>query len=319
MNAAVVTSFQQPPRYQRFEDPPAPGDHEEVVRVLAAGLHPRVRSGADGSHYASTGTLPLVPGIDGVGETGGGELVYFLLLDTTRGSMAERVAVDRRRSVVLPGDVDVARVAAAMNPGMSAWVALRRRIDFQPGQSVLVLGATGSAGQMAVQIARHFGAAWIVAAGRDADRLAMLPGLGANETVSLLGESDAVDRALGQAARDVDVVIDYTWGPSTQRGLPAVLTHREDRAKPLTWLQIGATAGPTIELQSAWLRAARVEILGSGQGSVPTQAFVEELSALAAEVSAGTFEVNAVPTPLSRVEAAWLAPTAPGERIVFMP
>ena len=102
-------------------------------------------------------------------------------------------------------------------------------------------------------------------------------------------------------------------------GLPAVLTHREDRAKPLTWLQIGATAGPTIELQSAWLRAARVEILGSGQGSVPTQAFVEELSALAAEVSAGTFEVNAVPTPLSRVEAAWLAPTAPGERIVFMP
>ncbi len=319
MSAAVVTSFEQPPHYQQFQDPVARDEHEEVVRVLAAGLHPRVRSGASGSHYTSTGALPLIPGIDGVGETGSGELVYFLLFDTTRGSMAEHVAVDRRRSVVLPPDADVAKLAAAMNPGMSAWVALRRRIEFRPGQSVLVLGATGSAGQMAVQIARHFGAGHIVAAGRDAARLAALPGLGADETVSLVGDPDTVDRALGQAATDVDVVIDYTWGASAQRAMPAVLTHRADRSKPLTWLQIGAIAGPTIELQSSWLRAARIEILGSGQGSVPTQAFVAELPALADEISAGTFAVHAVPTALSRVQAAWNAPTTPGERIVFTP
>ena len=93
MNAAVVTSFEQPPHYQQFEDPVARDEHEEVVRVLAAGLHPRVRSGASGSHYTSTGALPLIPGIDGVGETGDGELVYFLLFDTTRGSMAEHACV----------------------------------------------------------------------------------------------------------------------------------------------------------------------------------------------------------------------------------
>ena len=218
-DAAVVTSFEHPPCYQPFEDPVAQDEHEEIVRVLAAGLHPRVRSDASGSHYTSTGALPLIPGIDGVGETSGGERVYFLLIDTTRGSMAEWVAVDRRRSVVLPTDADVERIAAAMNPGMSSWVALRRRIDFQPGQSVLVLGATGSAGQMAIQVARHFGASRVIAAGRDAARLATLPELGADETVSLVGDPDAVDHALGQAASAVDVVIDYTWGAPTQRAL----------------------------------------------------------------------------------------------------
>jgi NADPH:quinone reductase-like Zn-dependent oxidoreductase len=319
MHAAVVTSFEEPPEYRQADDPVAQTAGDEVVQVLAAGLHPRVRSGASGAHYTSTGKLPLIPGVDGVGRTGSGEQVYFVLHDTTHGSMAERTVIDRRRSVVLPGDVDVAAIAAAMNAAMSAWVGLRQRISLQPGQSVLVLGATGSAGQMAVQIARRLGASRIVAAGRDADRLAMLPDLGADQTVSLVGDPDTVDRQLGEAASGVDVVIDYTWGSPSQRALPAVLTHREDRAQPLTWLQIGAIAGPTIELQSAWLRAARVQILGSGQGSVSTEAIVQELPALAAEIGEGAFVVNAVPTPLSQVSPAWNASTAPGRRIVFVP
>ena len=305
--------------YRHVEDPVARDERDEVVPVLAAGLHPRVRSGASGSHYTSTGRLPLIPGIDGVGHTISGKLVYFVLPDTTRGSMAQQVAIDRRRSVLLPDDVDVAKIAAAMNPGMSSWVALHQRISFQPGQSVLILGATGNAGQMAVQIARHFGASRVVAAGRDTDRLAILPDIGADQTVSLVGDPDTVDRELGQAASDIDVVIDSTWGIPTQRALPAVLSHREDKAQPLTWLQIGAIAGPSIELQSAWLRAARIQILGSGQGSVRTRAIAQELPALAAEISAGTFVINAAPTPLSQVNAAWNAPTAPGERIVFTP
>lgn len=318
MHAAVVTSFEAPPHYQEFEDP-VEDDRHEVVEVLAAGLHPRVRSGANGSHYTSTGALPLIPGIDGVGRTATGELVYFVLHDTTRGSMAERAAVDRGRSVALPGDVDLARVAAAMNPGMSSWVGLRQRIGFEPGQSVLVLGATGSAGQLAVQIAKHLGASRVVAAGRDPKRLAMLPGLGADQIVSLAGDPDEIDKALGHAAADVDVVIDYLWGAPTQRAIPALLTQRSDRGRPLTWLQIGAIAGPTVELQSAWLRAARIEVLGSGQGSIPTEQFVAELPALAAEISAGTFAINALPTALSEVSSAWVRQTEPGERIVFTP
>src|SRR6201999_2263914 len=119
---------------------PAPvpaGDDDMVGDVIAAGLHPRVRSSADGSHYESTGELPLVPGIDGVGRTAAGENVYFVLADTLNGSMAERALIDRRRAAALPPTVAPATIAAAMNPAMSSWIALRRRIAFEPGQSVL--------------------------------------------------------------------------------------------------------------------------------------------------------------------------------------
>jgi NADPH:quinone reductase-like Zn-dependent oxidoreductase len=319
VHAAVVTSFDQPPAYEPFADPQPIADTDEVVDVLAAGLHPRVRSGAAGRHYSSTGELPLIPGIDGVGRTDQGLLVYFVLLETRYGSMAERAVIDRRRSVPLPDGVDVTAIAAGMNPAMSSWVALRRRIDFQAGQSVLVLGATGNAGQLAVQVARHLGASRVIAAGRDAGRLEPLRDLGADDIVSLAGSPDSVGRALGTAAATVDVVIDYTWGPPTQRALPAILSHRQDDAQPLTWVQIGSVAGPTVELQSAWLRAVRVQIVGSGQGSVSAGAIVDELPALAAELTAGTFAVNAVPTPLADVTAAWSAPVSPGHRIVLIP
>jgi NADPH:quinone reductase-like Zn-dependent oxidoreductase len=319
MHAAVVTSFTGPPDYQPFEDPAARSDHQEVVQVLAAGLHPRVRSGAGGTHYTSTGELPLIPGFDGVGRTAAGELVYFILPDTRWGSMAEQVAIDRRRSITLAPDADVGTIAAAMNPAMSSWVALRQRIAFSSGQSVLILGATGTAGQMAVQVAKHFGASRVIAVGRDADRLALLTELGADETISLLGDDDLVADALGQAGATVDLVIDYTWGAPTQRALPAILSRRHDEAQSLTWLQIGSIAGPSIELHSAWLRGTRVQILGSGQGSVSTSAIVTELAALAAEIIAGTFTVSPVLMPLSKVRAAWSTPVAPGQRIVLTP
>jgi NADPH:quinone reductase-like Zn-dependent oxidoreductase len=185
MKAAVVSSFGAPPRYGDFPGPAPGGGGEMVVDVLAAGLHPRVRSQADGSHYTSTGELPLVPGIDGVGRGPDGLLRYFILPDTTLGSMAEQTVIDARRSIVLPSGSDPVTVAAAMNPATSSWVALRQRVPFQAGQSVLVLGATGNAGQLAVQIAKLLRADRIVAAGRNAERLARLPAAGATDIVSL--------------------------------------------------------------------------------------------------------------------------------------
>src|ERR1700683_3432264 len=102
MKAAVVSAFGSPPRYQKFAVPAPAGDGEMLVDVLAAGLHPRVRSQANGSHYTSTGELPLVPGVDGVGRGPDGQLRYFILPDTTMGSMAEQTVIDARRSMVLP-------------------------------------------------------------------------------------------------------------------------------------------------------------------------------------------------------------------------
>jgi NADPH:quinone reductase-like Zn-dependent oxidoreductase len=316
MKAAVVSSFDSAPRYQEFGVPIAAGEHELLVDVLAAGLHPRVRSQADGSHYTSTEELPLVPGVDGVGRGPDGLLRYFILPDTTLGAMAEQTVIDPRRSIVLPEGADPVALAAAMNPAMSSWVALRQRVSFQPGQDVLVLGATGNAGQMAVQVAKRLGAGQIIAAGRDAERLAALPALGATATVPL-GATDTADR-LAKAAADVDVVLDYLWGQPAADAMIAIITNRADRSRPLSWIEIGSVAGPTAPIPSAALRAARLQLVGSGQGSVSTREYLAELNALAQEIAAGTIAVDARPVPLAQVEEAWAATDAK-HRIVLVP
>jgi NADPH:quinone reductase-like Zn-dependent oxidoreductase len=317
MHAAVVTSFDAPPRYLEFPIPVPHGEDEILVDVLAAGLHPRVRSQASGSHYTSTDQLPLVPGIDGVGRGQDGVLRYFILADTTMGAMAEQTIVDTRRSVVLPENSDPIAVAAAMNPAMSSWVALRQRITFEAGQSVLVLAATGNAGKMAVQVAKLFGAGRIVAAARDADRLAELPALGASDTVLLEGEVDDIAKRLGESAADVDVVIDYLWGEPGVAAMIAIVKARADENKQLTWIEIGSVAGPVAPIPSAALRSTRLQIVGSGQGSVSPREIRAELPELAAEITKGTFTIDAQAVPLADVEQAWAEKTR--RRIVLVP
>jgi NADPH:quinone reductase-like Zn-dependent oxidoreductase len=319
MHAAVVTSFDEPPRYRQFDTPQPTDDDETLVDVLAVGLHPRVRSGAAGSHYTSTGTLPMIPGIDAVGRRADGTRIYFVADDHALGTMADKAVVDRRRAIELPDDVDVDKVAAAMNPAMSAWVALRRRVPLQAGQSVLVLGATGNAGTMAVQVAKRLGAATVVGAGRDPERLAALRSVGADELVALSDDADATAQALGAAAAEVDIVIDYLWGKPTERAIMALLTARADRSRALDWIQIGAIAGATIELPSVALRSANLRIQGNGQGAVSTKAYLAELPSLVDEIAAGTIAVHANAVPLADVESAWARPEAPGTRTVLVP
>ncbi|MFC5501961.1 zinc-binding alcohol dehydrogenase family protein [Lysinimonas soli] len=318
MHAAVVTEFDQPPRWSVADEPQAGGEHEVVVEVVAAALHPRVRSQADGSHYTSTDELPLIPGIDGVGRLPDGSLVYFVLPDTRLGSLAERATIDLRRSVPLPAGTDAAAVAAAMNPGMSSWIALRRRAGLVPGQSVLILGATGSAGRLAVQIARHLGASGVVAAGRDPEALDSLAGLGADAVVSLAGPLGEAAARVGEAAAEVDAVVDYLWGEPAQAVIPALLTRRPDRSHRLAWVQVGAIAGPDLTIASAMLRGANLQLMGSGQGSVTTRGILDELGPLLAEVSKGSFVLDIDPRKFADVEAVWAEKASARSRVVFV-
>ena len=318
MNAAVVTSFAEPPHYRQFELPVPSGD-EVLADVLAAGLHPRVRSGATGAHYTSSGTLPMIPGVDGVGRLPDGKVVYFASDNDVLGSMADKALVDPRRTVELPAGTDVAKVAAAMNPAMSSWVALRRRVPLQPGQSVLILGATGNAGAMAVQVARRLGAGRVVGAGRDPGRLRALIPAGADEVVQLTDDAEANKAALSAAAAETDIVVDYLWGQPARQAMTALVTARSDRSRLLDWIQIGSIAGAEIELPSALLRKANFRVQGSGQGSVSPRGYVAELPALVKEISAGTIAVQARPVPLAEVEQAWTAKENPGERTVLLP
>jgi len=315
-HAAVVRTFDTPPRYEAFDVPPPAGPHDVLVRVLAAGLHPRVRSGALGTHYADEHVLPMIPGIDAVGRLADGKLVYCVVHDTRFGTMAEHVVADRRRCVPLPESVDEAVIAAAMNPAMSSWLALRLRVPIQPGQSVFVLGATGNAGQMAIQISKLLGAGRVVGAGREVSRL---ESSGADEIVSLIGDDAAVGDAIAKAASEVDVVLDYLWSEPAAHAMVAMLEAREDRSKPLSWIQIGSVAGPTMALPSVALRATNLRVIGSGQGSVPVADIVAELPVLADELAAGRIAVNPLRVPLSEVEKTWNAPVPSGRRVVLVP
>lgn len=313
MKAAVLSSFDTPPLYADFAEPVASGRDEMLVEVLAVGLHHITLAKATGRHYSGTGALPLVPGVDGVGRGTDGKLRYFVLEDTRSGSLADRTVVQLDRSLVLSRDCDPIAIAAAMNPAMGAWLALRCRFPFKKKQKVLVLGATGSSGSMAVQIAHYLGASQVIAAGRDQQRLEKLSALGATDVVAL------EDRRLEVLAREVDVVLDFVWGECTGQLMERVVTARTDRNRPLTWIEIGSVAGPTAPIPAAVLRAAHFQLIGSGIGSVPGREIVKELPSLVKELARGTFKLDAKPMPLRDVEAAWLAAPRSPERIVLTP
>jgi NADPH:quinone reductase-like Zn-dependent oxidoreductase len=312
MHAAVVTNFTKPPVYQHFPQPTATTDGDVVVDVIAAGLHPLVRSRAAGTHYTSTGKLPLIPGIDGVGRAPDGTLRYFVVA-TDLGAMAEHTVVDLRRSVVLPEDADPVAIAAAMNPAMSSWVALRRRVTLQPGQTVVVLGATGSAGRLAVQAAKHLGAGAVIGVGRDRRQLDALPELGADDVIPLDKLNANLDRVLA-----ADIVVDYIWGPPAAELMAGFARGRHDSSRPLTWIQIGSMAGVGADVPSAALRSMPLQIIGSGIGSVPVADIVAELPELASAISNGTLRTQARAVPLAEVEQAWQEPEN-GQRVVFTP
>lgn len=313
MKAAVITSFDKSPRYADFAEPVSQGPGEMLVDVLAVGLHHLTRGRASAAHYSSAGALPLVAGVDGVGRDSDGKLRYFVQGPAQMGTMADKTVIEVDHSIEIPHDCDPVVVAAAMNPGMSAWLALRCRVPFQKGQKVLILGATGSSGSMAVQIARYLGAGQIIAAGRDERKLARLPALGATETVSL------GDPRLGALASEVDVVLDYVWGEGSVRLMEMLLKQRPDRSKLLTWIQIGSMGGQVAAIPGAFLRSANFQIVGSGHGSVSMHDIFSELPTLVREIASGRLRIDAKAIPLSQVEQVWAESAQASERIVLVP
>ena len=304
MKAALVLEAGQTPSYGEFAVP-VPSVGEQRVVVTAAALSHVVKSRASGRHYSASGQFPFVIGIDGVGRLDDGRRVYFVLPKAPYGSMAEQAVVPVAQCVPLPDALDDVTAAAIANPGMSSWAAFAERARLRAGETVLVNGATGTAGRLAVQIAKHLGAKKVIATGRNAGALREIAALGADVTIPLIDDQAALEGHFReQFAQGVDVVIDYLWGKSAERLLIAGAKAGPE-AVPIRFVQIGSMSGSDITLPSAALRSSAIELIGSGIGSIPLERLVRAIDGLLKATVPGGFQIAATPVPLEEVEQAW--------------
>lgn len=324
MKAAVVTEWGQRPTYTDFPDPQA-GDGTVAAAVEASALTNITKGLVSGMHYASDEfTLPTIPGMDGVARLADGRRVYTGAV-APYGMMAERTLISARGLVELPAGIDSVTAAAVPNPGMSAWAALEYAAAVRPGQHLLVLGATGVTGSMAVQLAKSvFDAGRVVVVGRDKARLDWLRTVGADEAIALgdadLGEQiGALHRAL-----PFDAVLDYLWGaPATDVLAALAAAHPAAHHHRTRYIQIGSMAGPVIDLPAAILRSTGITLAGVGMGSLPpaviTRLRSEALPRLFDMVATGAVELRTLARPLTEVAEAWAAAEPSGIRVVLTP
>lgn len=305
MHAAQVSEWGKPPTYVEITKPAVPPADSGLVQiqVTAMGVHRVVRSRAAGQHYSAK-SLPHLPGTDGVGTTPDGQQVFFSNLGG--GSFSEFVNVPKAAVVPLATGADPIQYAALVNPAFSSWMALTQRCTtLPPGFSVVVMGATSASGRLAVHFARTLGAGKVIGCARDQKALAEA---GLDETIVL---ADPVESTDFSKAENVDVILDYMYGPPVVQLLKALKP-----TKPVQYVQIGSLAALDFSLPSEILRSKDITMRGSGPGSWGLSALGKELpSIVKGMVAMKPQQVNVV--PLKDIETAWDAPVQ--GRLVFVP
>jgi NADPH:quinone reductase-like Zn-dependent oxidoreductase len=322
MKAAVITAPGKAPIYGDFHSPIAqPG--EELICVRASALSQFTKSRASGSHYSSDSDLPAIAGADGVGVTQDGRRVYFALPEAPFGAMAELCPAPSRQCVELPASLDEITAAAIANPGMSAWAALIERAHLVPGETVLVNGATGTAGRLGVQLAKYLGAGRIIATGRNQAELEDLKKLGADIIIPFtLGSQHPsgaknYESALKQVfVSGINIVIDYLWGESAKTIIVAIAKAVDD-ATPVRFVHVGGSSQEeNIDLPGAALRSSAIMLMGSGVKSVPMSALLKAIRSVFEAVQPAGLKIATKVVPLSEVEAVW-EKAAGKPRVVF--
>jgi len=301
MRAAVLHELGATPRYETFEEPVAAAG-QVVVEVSAAGVNPVDVRKAAGTYVSGPPPLPSVVGSEGVGRIAGdGRRVYAGACVAPFGSFAERVLVREEDAIELPDEIDDGVAVALGIAGLAAWLPLALRARLRPGETVLVLGATGIVGQLAVQAAKLLGAGRVVAAGRDAEMLARAARLGADATVDLraVAPGEALTQAFREAAGgDVDVVHDPLWGAPAAAAVEAL-------AAGGRLVQLGQSAGAEATLVSASIRGRGIELLGYLNALVPPDVRRDAYRSLVGHAVAGRIEVEVERLPLAEVADAW--------------
>jgi len=319
MKAAVLHQLGQTPQYEDFPDPVPQNTDEIVLAVKAAAVKNLDKLRASGSHYSTYAQLPVVVGLDGVGDLEDGTRVYAA---GVTGMIGQKALIRKGQYVVVPAGLDDSTAAALPNAGFGAAMALVTRAGLSKGETVLINGATGVTGRLAVQLARHYGASAIVATGRNPRSLEQLTALGATDVVSLQEEDSAfVGKIRDRHQRSpINVVIDYLWGHPAELILQA-LKGTGDFTPRVRFVTVGSTAGEDITLPSGTLRSSAIELLGSGIGSLSKTDMQYFYSSVLPEMfrlaAAGVLQLPTETAPLSEIAAVWQKPIDLGKRLVI--
>jgi len=320
MKAAVLYAHGEMPQYVDLPEPTPQNDEEVLVTVKAVALKHLDKSRAKGTHYSTEGNKQdaRVIGGDGICVLPDGTRVYALAAD---GMMAEKAIVEKDRIVRLPAGLDDITAAALPNAVIGAAMALRFRAGIEPGDTVLINGATGFTGRVAVQIAKHYGAGRVIATGRDPQSLQELLTLGADETIQITGNDGEFITQLKQIHQvtPINVIIDYLWGHTAEMILASLKGKGAFTART-RFVSVGAMTGDQIQLSAAVLRSIDLQLSGSGLGSWTKgqikSLFTEILPGMFQLAADGKLKIETVEVGLRDLEKLWDMDVPGGRRLV---
>ena len=323
MKAAVLHAFGEAPHYEEFPDP-VPGQDEIMVQVKAVALENFDKAMARGTHYASRQFLPALPaivGTDGIAMRDDGRLIGFGGMRPPYGSMAERAVFPGAYQVPIPGGVEAATAAAVPGSTLTSLFPLKWSAKLQADETVIINGATGFAGKLAVQVAGLLGAKRIIGSGRNAAALQSLHALGAHAVIDLKQADEKIVEAFRREVEGAgnQVILDFLWGHPTELLLEALTPRELSFARNRVRLvQIGEMAGAEISLSAESLRTSGLEILGAGAGITP-EAVAEGTRQVWEWIQAGQLQADIEQVPLKDVESAWQRTDIHGKRLVIIP
>ena len=323
MKAAVIHNFGGIPQYEDFADPPL-GENDLLVRVTAVALENFDRMTVSGEHYASKQLFPEFPAVvghSGVGILDDGTVVGFGGVKPPYGAMAETAVVPkayRAYMTPVPAGVDPAIAAALPASALTSLLPLQYGAKLQPGETVLVNGATGVSGKLAIQIAKLLGAGRIVGTGRDQENLASLAALGADAVIDLKEPDDrVVGKFTEEAGEGYGIVLDFLWGHPTELLLKTLVPKEAGFARRRTrFVQVGEAAGPSLTLAADALRTSGLEMTGAG--NVPPDVLPTAMEQIWDWTAKGRLQLDVERVPLKDVARAW-DQISRGRRMVIVP
>lgn len=315
MKAAVLHQLGTNPKFETINDP-QPTSEQTIITIKAAAIKQLDKVKASGKHYTKYPYFPIAVGTDGTGILEDGTRIYA---SGITGMLAEKALVQKGNWTVLPDGISFETAAALPNALIGSDMALLYRAKMEAGQTILINGATGVTGKIAVQMAKYRGASRIIVTGRNETILNELKELGADEIISL-HQNDATILEQLQNIHEttpIDIVLDYLWGHPMELILQAFKSLPPRKIKIIT---VGEMAGTNISLPSGTLRSTQIELLGSGIGSLSMNeiaTYMKEILPSVFELAAnGKLIIDIELAKLKDIETIWTKQEQPGKRFV---